>query len=68
MRTEISRRAFLATTTATLGAVASSPGSLPAPPQVSVPPERPLAPQRLLGAPRRPYGDRSPYDKSVRYF
>lgn len=49
---EVTRRAFLATASATLGAAAV--------PSVSYPQE--------LGAPRRAYGERSPFEKSVRYF
>jgi sulfane dehydrogenase subunit SoxC len=49
---KLTRRTFLATASATLGAAAV--------PTVSVTQE--------LGAPRRAYGERSPFEKSVRYF
>jgi len=53
MRTsEITRRAFLATTTAALGVIAA----------------RADDGAQELGAPRRPYGERSPFEKSARYF
>ena len=48
----LTRRGFLATASATLGAAAV--------PWVSQPQE--------LGAPRRAYGERSPFEKSARYF
>jgi sulfane dehydrogenase subunit SoxC len=49
---DITRRAFLATTTAALGAIAT----------------RADGGAQELGAPRRAYGERSPFEKSVRYF
>jgi sulfane dehydrogenase subunit SoxC len=49
---DITRRAFLATTTAALGAIAT----------------RADGAAQELGAPRRAYGERSPFEKSVRYF
>jgi sulfane dehydrogenase subunit SoxC len=51
-RRGLTRRAFLTTASATLGAAAI--------PQVGFPQE--------LGAPRRAYGERSPFEKSVRFF
>ena len=51
-RSDLSRRAFLTTASATLGAAAIPSLSL----------------SQQLGAPRRAYGERSPFEKSSRYF
>jgi sulfane dehydrogenase subunit SoxC len=49
---DITRRTFLATTTAALGAIATRADDSP----------------QELGAPRRPYGERSRFEKAARYF
>jgi sulfane dehydrogenase subunit SoxC len=59
MKNGLTRRAFLATASATVGAAAIAQTSPQANPQGS--------PQEL-GAPRRAYGERSPFEKSVRFF
>ncbi len=51
-RSDLSRRAFLTTASATVGAAAI--------PSVGLP--------QQLGTPRRAYGERSPFEKSSRYF
>lgn len=62
MRKDISRRTFLASTAASLGALTSLPHEMSRHVRLATPSSSPL------GAPRRPYGDRSPYEKSARYF
>ena len=49
---DITRRTFLATSAAVIGAIATPADDVP----------------RELGAPRRAYGERSPFEKSARYF
>jgi sulfane dehydrogenase subunit SoxC len=56
----ITRRDFLTSTAATVGAATLHPEK--------VAEVRAQPPRSLLGAPRREYGDRSPYEKSARYF
>jgi sulfane dehydrogenase subunit SoxC len=51
-RPDVTRRTFIATTTATLGAIAA----------------RADGGSQELGTPRRAYGERSPFEKSSRYF
>lgn len=49
---DVTRRTFLATGAAVIGAIATPADDVP----------------RELGAPRRAYGERSPFEKSARYF